>query len=109
MMVSKEELTSIIERVQLASNSKGSISIYVSMCCALYTMGQALFGKLGNQYLWMYINNSEDNQFETIDELYDFLSDPNTIDLTNDPSPLNFDEKSKQPIIEDFKNFIKHI
>ena len=105
--MSKEELQSIIYDVRTSAQEKGNI--FSLMSCALYTMSVEAFGKLGATHLWWYIFESDENKFENIDELYEFLSDPNTINLTNDPSPLNFDEKSKQPIIEDLKNFIKHI
>ena len=105
--MSKEELQSIIYDVRTSAQEKGNI--FSLMSCALYTMSVEAFGKLGATYLWWYIFESDENKFENIDELYEFLSDPNTINLTNNPSPLNFDEKSKQPIIEDLKNFIKHI
>ena len=105
--MSKEELQSIIYDVRTSAQEKGNI--FSLMSCALYTMSVEAFGKLGATHLWWYIFESDENKFENIDELYEFLSDPNTINLTNNPSPLNFDEKSKQPIIEDLKNFIKHI
>jgi hypothetical protein len=105
--MSKEELQSIIYDVRTSAQEKGNI--FSLMSCALYTMSVEAFGKLGATHLWWYIFESDENKFENIDELYEFLSDPNTINLTNDPSPLNFDEKSKQPIIEDLKKFIKHI
>lgn len=105
--MSKEELKSVIDSVRTAGKEKGTM--YSLMCSALYTMSVEAYGKLGASYLWLYIYESDENKFENIDELYEFLSDPNTINLTNDPSPLNFDEKSKQPIIEDLKKFIKHI
>ena len=105
--MSKEELQSIIYDVRTSAQEKGNI--FSLMSCALYTMSVEAFGKLGATHLWWYIFESDENKFENIDELYEFLSDPNTINLTNDPSPLNFDEKSKQPIIEDFKKIIKHI
>lgn len=105
--MSKEELQSIIYDVRTSAQEKGNI--FSLMSCALYTMSVEAFGKLGATHLWWYIFESDENKFENIDELYEFLSDPNTINLTNDPSPLNFDEKSKQPIIEDLKNFIKHV
>lgn len=105
--MSKEELQSIIYDVRTSAQEKGNI--FSLMSCALYTMSVEAFGKLGASYLWLYIYESDENKFENIDELYEFLSDPNTINLTNNPSPLNFDEKSKQTIIEDLKNFIKHI
>lgn len=105
--MSKEELQSIIYDVRTSAQEKGNI--FSLMSCALYTMSVEAFGKLGATHLWWYIYESDENKFENIDELYEFLSDPNTINLTNNPSPLNFDEKSKQTIIEDLKNFIKHI
>lgn len=105
--MSKEELKSVIDSVRTAGKEKGTM--YSLMCSALYTMSVEAYGKLGASYLWLYIYESDENKFENIDELYEFLSDPNTINLTNNPSPLNFDEKSKQTIIEDLKNFIKPI
>lgn len=105
--MSKEELQSIIYDVRTSAQEKGNI--FSLMSCALYTMSVEAFGKLGTTHLWWYIFESDENKFENIDELYEFLSDPNTINLTNDPSPLNFDEKSEQPIIEDLKKFIKHV
>ena len=105
--MSKEELKSVIDSVRTAGKEKGTM--YSLMCSALYTMSVEAYGKLGASYLWLYIYESNENKFENIDELYEFLSDPNTINLTNNPSPLNFYEKSKQTIIEDLKNFIKHI
>ena len=105
--MSIEELKSVIDSVRTAGKEKGTM--YSLMCSALYSMSVEAYGKLGASYLWLYIYESDENKFENIDELYEFLSDPNTINLTNTPSPLNFDEKSKQTIIEDLKNFIKHI
>ena len=105
--MSKEELKSVIDLVRTAGKEKSMM--YSLMCSALYNMSVEAYGKLGASYLWLYIYESNENKFENIDELYEFLSDPNTINLTNNPSPLNFDEKSKQTIIEDLKNFIKHI
>ena len=69
--MSKEELKSVIDSVRIAGNEKGTM--YSLMCSALYSMSVEAFGKLGASYLWLYIYESDENEFENIDELYEFF------------------------------------
>lgn len=84
--MSKEELQSIIYNVRTSSQEKGNI--FSLMSCALYTMSVEAFGKLGATHLWWYIFESDENKFETFDELYDFLSDPRIQYIKDTPTSL---------------------
>lgn len=84
--MSKEELKSVIDSVRTAGCEKGNM--YSLMCSALYTMSVEAFGKLGATYLWLYIYESDENKFETFDELYDFLSDPRIQYIKDTPTSL---------------------
>lgn len=84
--MSKEELKSVIDSVRIAGNEKGTM--YSLMCSALYTMSVEAFGKLGATHLWLYIFESDENKFETFDELYDFLSDPRIQYIKDTPTAL---------------------
>ena len=84
--MSKEELKSVIDSVRIAGHEKGNI--YSLMCSALYNMSVEAYGKLGASYLWLYIYESDENKFETFDELYDFLSDPRIQYIKDTPTSL---------------------
>ena len=84
--MSKEELKSVINSVRTAGCEKGNM--YSLMCSALYTMSVEAFGKLGATYLWLYIYESDENKFETFDELYEFLSDPRIQYIKDTPTSL---------------------
>ena len=84
--MSKDELKSVIDSVRIAGNEKGTM--YSLMCSALYTMSVEAFGKLGATHLWLYIFESDENKFETFDELYDFLSDPRIQYIKDTPTSL---------------------
>lgn len=84
--MSKEELKSVIDSVRTAGSEKGTM--YSLMCSALYNMSVEAYGKLGASCLWHYIYNSDENQFETFDELYDFLSDPRIQYIKDTPTSL---------------------
>lgn len=84
--MSKEELKSVIDSVRTAGCEKGNM--YSLMCSALYTMSVEAFGKLGATYLWLYIYESDENKFETFDELYEFLSDPRIQYIKDTPTSL---------------------
>ena len=84
--MSKDELKSVIDSVRIAGNEKGTM--YSLMCSALYTMSVEAFGKLGATHLWLYIFESDENKFETFDELYDFLSDPRIQYIKDIPTAL---------------------
>jgi hypothetical protein len=104
--MSKEELKSVIDSVRTAGREKGNI--YSLMCSALYTMSVETFGKLGATHLWLYIFESDENKFETFDELYDFLSDPRIQYIKDTPTSLgNMIEKN--PNDEMYHNLAKVI
>ena len=84
--MSKEELQSVINLVRTAGKEKGTM--YSLMCSALYSMSVEAYGKLGASYLWLYIYESDENKFETFDELYDFLSDPRIQYIKETPTSL---------------------
>lgn len=84
--MSKEELKSVIDSVRISGNEKGTM--YSLMCSALYNMSVEAYGKLGASCLWHYIYNSDENKFETFDELYDFLSDPRIQYIKDTPTSL---------------------
>lgn len=104
--MSKEELQSIIYNVRTSAQEKGNI--FSLMSCALYTMSVKAFGKLGATHLWLYIFESDENKFETIDELYDFLSDPRIQYIKETPTSLG-DMIDDNPNDEMFHNFAKVI
>lgn len=84
--MSKEELNSVIDSVRIAGIDQSIM--YTKMCSALYSMSVEAYGKLGASYLWMYIYESDENKFETFDELYDFLSDPRIQYIKDIPTSL---------------------
>lgn len=84
--MSKEELKSIVYNVRTSAQEKGNI--FSLMSWALYTMSVEAFGKLGATHLWLYIFESDENKFETFDELYDFLSDPRIQYIKDIPTAL---------------------
>ena len=104
--MSKEELKSVINSVRTAGKEKGTM--YSLMCSALYNMSVEAYGKLGASYLWLYIYESDENKFETFDELYDFLSDPRIQYIKETPTSLG-DMIDDNPNNEMFHNFAKVI
>lgn len=104
--MSKEELKSIIYNVRTSAQEKGNI--FSLMSCALYTMSVEAFGKLGATYLWSYIFESDENKFETFDELYDFLSDPRIQYIKDTPTSLG-DMIDRNPNDEMYHNLAKVI
>jgi hypothetical protein len=104
--MSKEELKSVIDSVRTAGREKGNI--YSLMCSALYTMSVEAFGKLGATYLWLYIFESDENKFETFDELYNFLSDPRIQYIKDTPTSLG-DMIDRSPNDEMYHNLAKVI
>lgn len=84
--MSKDELKSVIDSVRTAGKEKSTM--YSLMCSALYNMSVEAYGKLGASYLWIYIYESDENKFETFDELYDFLSDPRIQYIKDIPTSL---------------------
>lgn len=104
--MSKDELKSVIDSVRTAGNEKETM--YSLMCSALYTMSVEAFGKLGATHLWLYIFESDENKFETFDELYDFLSDPRIQYIKETPTSLG-DMLDKNPSDEMYHNLAKVI
>ena len=104
--MSKEELKSVIYSVRTAGSEKGNM--YSLMCSALYNMSVEAYGKLGASYLWHYIYKSDENKFETFDELYDFLSDPRIQYIKDTPTSLG-DMIDRNPNDKMFYNFAKVI
>lgn len=104
--MSKEELKSVIDSVRIAGNEKGTM--YSLMCSALYNMSVEAYGKLGASYLWMYIYESDENKFETYDELYDFLSDPRIQYIKETPTSLG-DMLDRNPSDEMYHDLAKVI
>lgn len=104
--MSKDELKSVIYSVRTAGNEKRTM--YSLMCSALYTMSVEAFGKLGATYLWLYIFESDENKFETFDELYDFLSDPRIQYIKDTPTSLG-DMIERSPNDEMYHNLAKVI
>jgi hypothetical protein len=104
--MSKEELQSIIYNVRTSAQEKGNI--FSLMSCALYTMSVEAFGKLGATHLWWYIFESDENKFETFDELYDFLSDPRIQYIKDTPTSLG-DMIDRSPNDEMYYNLSKVI
>ena len=104
--MSKEELQSIIYNVRTSSQEKGNI--FSLMSCALYTMSVEAFGKLGATHLWSYIFESDENKFETFDELYDFLSDPRIQYIKETPTSLG-DMIERNPNDKIYHNLAKVI
>lgn len=104
--MSKDELKSVIDSVRIAGNEKGTM--YSLMCSALYNMSVEAYGKLGASYLWLYIYESDENKFETFDELYDFLSDPRIQYIKDTPTSLG-DMIERSPNDEMYHNLAKVI
>lgn len=104
--MSKDELKSVIDSVRTASNEKGTM--YSLMCSALYTISVEAYGKLGATHLWLYIFESDENKFETFDELYDFLSDPRIQYIKEIPTSLG-DMIERSPNDEMYHNLAKVI
>ena len=104
--MSKEELQSIIYNVRTSAQEKGNI--FSLMSCALYTMSVEVFGKLGATHLWSYIFESDENKFETFDELYNFLSDPRIQYIKDIPTSLE-DMIERNPNDDMYHNLAKVI
>ena len=104
--MSKEELKSVIDSVRIAGIDQSIM--YTKMCSALYSMSVEAYGKLGASYLWMYIYESDENKFETFDELYDFLSDPRIQYIKDTPTSLG-DMIDRSPNDEMYHNLAKVI
>lgn len=104
--MSKDELKSVIDSVRTAGNEKGTM--YSLMCSALYNMSVEAYGKLGASYLWLYIFESDENKFETFDELYNFLSDPRIQYIKDIPTSLG-DMIERNPNDEMYHNLAKVI
>ena len=104
--MSKEELQSIIYNVRTSAQEKGNI--FSLMSCALYTMSVEAFGKLGATHLWSYIFESDENKFETFDELYNFLSDPRIQYIKDIPTSLE-DMIERNPNDDMYHNLAKVI
>lgn len=104
--MSKEELKSVIDSVRVAGNEKGTM--YSLMCSALYNMSVEAYGKLGASYLWKFIYESDENKFETYDELYDFLSDPRIQYIKETPTSLG-DMLDRNPSDEMYHDLAKVI
>lgn len=104
--MSKDELKSVIDSVRTAGKEKSTM--YSLMCSALYNMSVEAYGKLGASYLWIYIYESDENKFETFDELYDFLSDPRIQYIKDTPTSLG-DMIERSPNDEMYHNLAKVI
>lgn len=104
--MSKEELNSVIDSVRIAGIDQSIM--YTKMCSALYSMSVEAYGKLGASYLWMYIYESDENKFETFDELYDFLSDPRIQYIKDTPTSLG-DMIDRSPNDKMYHNLAKVI
>lgn len=104
--MSKDELKSVIDSVRTAGKEKGSM--YSLMCSALYSMSVEAFGKLGASYLWLYIYESDENKFETFNELYDFLFDPRIQYIKDTPTSLG-DMLDRNPNNEMYHDLAKVI
>lgn len=104
--MSKEELQSIIYNVRTSAQEKGNI--FSLMSSALYNMSVEAFGKLGATHLWLYIFKSDENKFDTIDELYDFLSDPRIQYIKETPISLG-DMLDRNPSDEMYHDLAKVI
>lgn len=104
--MSKEELKSVIDSVRIAGIDQSIM--YTKMCSALYSMSVEAYGKLGATHLWLYIYESDENKFETFDELYDFLSDPRIQYIKDTPTSLG-DMIDRSPNDEMYHNLAKVI
>lgn len=107
--MSKEELQTIILTIQAAATVGDRT--YIHMCSVLYTFTVELFGKTGAQHFWLYVykdTNKSDCPFETIDELYDFLSDPRIQYIKETPMSLG-DMIDRNPNDDMYHNLAKVI
>lgn len=114
--LTREDLLAIIVCIQKtlfvdSKCSKDLIEIKQLACGTVCILLELYFGEYNSELIWLYAIGSDKNKFSTFNELYDYLSDPNSELVSDVASSLDelLENHSENKMFLDFKKCVDEI
>lgn len=114
--LTREDLLTIIVCIQKtwfidSKCSEDLIEIKQLACGTVCILLELYFGKYNSDIIWLFAINSDKNKFSTFNDLYDYLSDPNSELVSDVASSLDelLENHSENKMFLDFKKYIDEI